>query len=189
VVDSQGATAQASAVVTVVNPDFDFGGQALPPKAVAAGGSVTQTITIRPNPAPWNSLVTFACTGLPELTTCTFTPRSVTPGSSNATTTLTVATTGPNGALLGTSDRRLLATWLGFGSLGLFVVARGTPRRGRARIFLAFLLFGILAFTLVACGGSTATSPTSTPPGAYPVSVTANSGSVSHEVTFQLTVN
>jgi Subtilase family len=187
VVDSQGATAQASAVVTVVNPDFDLGGQALPPKAVAAGGSVTQTITIRPNPAPWNSVVTFACTGLPELATCTFTPTSVTPGSSNATTTLTVATTGPNSALLGTSDRRLLATWLGFGSLGLFVVA--TPRRGRARTFLAFLLFGILAFTLDACGGSTATSPTSTPPGAYPVSVTATSGSIRHEVTFQLTVN
>ncbi len=101
VVDSQGATAQANATVTVVDPDFDFGGQALPAKTVTAGGSVMQTITIRPNPAPWDSAVTFACSGLPALTTCAFNPTSVTPGNSNATTTLRVATTGPNAALMG----------------------------------------------------------------------------------------
>jgi hypothetical protein len=55
VIDSHGATAQANATVTVVDANFDFGGQVLPAKTVNAGQSATQAITIRPNPAPWDS--------------------------------------------------------------------------------------------------------------------------------------
>ena len=190
VVDSQGATAQANATVTVVNPNFDFGGQALPAKTVAAGGSVTQSITIRPNPAPWNSAVTFACSGLPALTTCAFNPTSVTPGNSNATTTLTVATTARNTALRQSPAQSVLAIWLGLSGLGLLAVVIGTPRRHRTmRAFLLLLVLGIVTLTLAKCGGSTAPAPGGTPAGVYSVTVTATSGSVSHAASFQLTVN
>jgi hypothetical protein len=191
VVDSQGATAQANATVTVVDSNFDFGGQALPGKTVTAGGSVRQTITIRPNPAPWDSAVTFACSGLPALTTCSFNPTSVTPGNSNAATTLTVATTGRNAARMRRPGGSALATWLGLGSLGLFVVARGGRRRRRGmRVLLGTLVFGVLSLTLVHCGGSsTPAAPAGTPAGAYTITVTASSVGTSHPARFQLTVN
>ncbi len=191
VVDSKGATAQANATITVVDPNFDFGGQALPAKTVTAGGSVTQKITIRPSPAPWDSVVTFACSGLPALTTCTFNPASVLPGDSNATTTLTVATTGPSAAVMGRSGRSLFTTWLGFGGLGLLVGASGGRRRRRgAHIFLVVLLCGILSLTLLHCGGSSIpVAPGGTPTGTYTITVTATSAGVSHPVSFYLTVN
>jgi hypothetical protein len=190
VIDSQGATSQANATVTVVDPNFDFGGQALLAKTVNAGESATQTITIRPNPAPWNSVVTLACSGLPALTTCMFNPTSVTPGDSNATTSLTVATTGPNAAF-SRQRKSWLATWLGFSGLGLFAAASGIRRRRCAmRVFLAMLVFGLLALSLLSCGGrSTDGSLGATPAGTYPITVTAISGGVSRQATFTLTVN
>jgi hypothetical protein len=190
VVDSQGAASQANATVTVLDPNFDLGGLALPAKTVNAGQSATQTITIRPNPGPWNSVVTFSCSGLPALTTCAFNPTSVTPGDSNATTSLTVATTGPNAALsrLGKS---WLATWLGFSGLGLFAAASGIRRRRCAMpVFLAMLVFGLLAQSLLSCGGRSTDAPLgATPAGTYPITLTAISGGVSHQAIFPLTVN
>ena len=190
VIDSQGATSQANATVTAVDPNFDFGGQALLAKTVNAGESATQTITIRPNPAPWNSVVTLACSGLPALTTCRFNPTSVTPDDSNATTSLTVATTGPNAAL-SRLRKSWLATWLGFSGLGLFAAASGIQRRRCVmRLFLAMLVFGLLALSLLSCGGRSADArPGATPAGTYPITVTAISGGVSHQATFPLTVN
>jgi subtilase family protein len=190
VIDSQGATSQANATVTVVDPNFDFGGRALLAKTVNAGESATQTITIRPNPAPWNSVVTLACSGLPALTTCMFNPTSVTPGDSNATTSLTVATTGPNAAF-SRQRKSWLATWLGFSGLGLFAAASGIRRRRCAmRVFLAMLVFGLPALSLLSCGDrSTGASLGATPAGTYPITVTAISGGVSHQATFPLTVN
>jgi hypothetical protein len=190
VVDSQGATAQANATVTVVDANFDFGGQALPVKTVNAGQSATQTITIRPNPTPWSSVVTLACSGLPALTTCTFNPTSVTPGNNNATTTLTVATTGPSASI--TDLRKLwLATWLGVGGLVLFAAASRARRRRRVmRVCLAILVFGVLSLTLLNCGGrNTEVTPGGTPAGTYTITVVATSGGVSHPTSFQLTVN
>jgi hypothetical protein len=190
VIDSQGATSQANATVTVVDPNFDFGGRALPAKTVNAGQSATQTITIRPNPAPWDSVVTLACSGLPALTTCTFNPNSVTPGNTSATTTLIVATTGPNAALTGLRKSRLV-TWLEFIGLGLLVVASDARRRRQGmRVSLSIMVFGLLSLTLLSCGGrDTEAAPRGTPAGTYTISVTATSAGVSHPATFTLAVN
>ena len=190
VMDSQGATSQASPTVTVVDANFDFGGQPLPAKTVNPGQSATQTITIRPNPAPWNSVVTFYCSGLPALTTCRFNPTSVTPGNSNSTTTLTLATTGPNAARTGLR-KSWVATSLGFGALGFFVIASGgrLGRRGM-RMFLSMLVFGLLSLMLLNCGGgNTGAAPGGTPAGAYTITVMATSEGVSHVGSFHLTVN
>jgi hypothetical protein len=183
--DGHGGTGSQAGDVTVT--DFDFGGQTLPAKTVNAGQSATQTITIRPNPAPWDSAVTFACSGLPALTTCTFNPTSVTPGNADATSTLTVTTTGPNAAMIWRPSTTALASWLGIGSLGLFAVVIATPRRKRvARVVLGLLVFGVLSLALVNCGGSSAHG--GTPAGTYTITVTATSGGVSHPATFQLMV-
>ena len=187
VADRLGATAQASATVTVVDSNFDFGGQALPAKTVTAGGSIMQTITIRPNPAPWNSVVTFTCSGLPALTTCTFNPATLIPGSSDATSTLTVATTARRTALLRIDVAAELA--VSFFGLGLFTLASGRWRRKRSvRKLFAMLLFGIVSFGFSNCGGRAATAG-GTPAGIYVITVTAASGGVGHVAGFQLTVN
>src|SRR5207253_7525534 len=117
VVDSQGAAAQANAIVTVVDANFDFGGQALPSRTVHAGQSAIQSITIRPNPAPWNSVVRFMCSGLPAMTTCAFNPATLTPGSNNATATLTMTTTARNVAVIYIPNSSVV-TWLVFSALG-----------------------------------------------------------------------
>jgi len=189
VVDSQGASAQANATVTVVEPDFDFGGLVLPAKTVNAGDSVTQTITIRPNPAPWNSVVGFTCSGLPPLTTYTFNPTAVVPGSSDAITTLTVATTGRSATLVRPSKGSALATCVTFVGLGLFVVARSRHRKCGRRLFSAVLVFGILSLPLIDCGGASTAASGGTPVGRYTITVTATSGGVTHSAIFQLEVN
>jgi hypothetical protein len=188
VIDNQGATAQANATVTVVDPSFDFGEQALPPKTVIAGGTVTQTISIRPNPGPWNLLVTFDCSGLPARATCAFNPKSVTPGNLDATTTLTLVTSGPNAALTRHGSTGALATCLTFGAFGLLVVVNGDGRRRRKlRVCLALSVLGIFSLALLDCGGTTI--PSRTPPGTSSITVTATSGGVSHSAIFQLVVN
>jgi len=190
VVDNRGATAQANATVTVVDSNFDFGGQALPAMSANAGQSAIQTITIRPNPGPWNSLVTFACSGLPALATCAFNPISVTPGNSDARITLTVATTGWSSAITGLR-KSWLATWLGFSSLGLLILA-GSGRRHRRgmRMLLSILALGFLSLTLLDCGGKkTDAAPGGTPAGTYTITVTATSGGMSRRASFPLAVN
>jgi hypothetical protein len=190
VIDSQGATAQANATVTVVDSNFDFGGQALPAMTVNAGQSAIQTITVRPNPGPWNSVVTFACSGLPALTMCEFSPASVTPGDSNATTTLTIATTGPNEALAGLR-KSWLAIWLGFSSLGFLVERVGGQRYRRRRfgVFMIIPVIVLLSLTGLSCGGRTSHAAVGdTPAGTYTITVMAASGGVSHPASFHLTV-
>ncbi len=186
VVDSQGASAQANATVTVVDANFDFGGLTLPAKTVTAGGSTTQIITIQPNPPPWSSAVTFACSGLPALSTCDFSPPSVTPGNGDATTTLTVATTGPKAARIW-HQAFPLATWVGVNLLML--ASGGGRRRRRIQAFLGVQFLGIVSLALVSCGGSSPPTAGGTPTGAYAITVTATSNGVSHSAHFQLVVN
>ncbi len=184
VIDKEGASAQANATVTVVDANFDFGGQALPPITVTAGGSITQTITVRPDPGPWNSAVTFSCSGLPALSTCAFNPTSITPGNTEDSATLTVATTGPTVTWIGPHPSGM-AVWLGLGLL-LFTSV-GCRRRQWLQTLLRPQLLAILALTLVSCGGTTVPAG-GTPTGDYTIKVTATSNGVSHDATFQFVV-
>ena len=62
------------------------------PQTISAGDSATYTITVTPENGAFNNAVTFAVSGLPSGTTATFQPTSVTPGSSPASSTLTIQT-------------------------------------------------------------------------------------------------
>src|SRR5262249_25599735 len=93
VVDSKGATAQATANVTVITPEFTL---ALPLSSVTvtAGQSATEHITFTPNPGIGAPL-TFNCSGLPSESTCSFSPSTVPAGSGTTDVVLTVSTTAP----------------------------------------------------------------------------------------------
>jgi len=82
----------------VGNPGGDFGLVASPLSAtIKAGQSATFTISV----VPMNgvvSTVTFACSGLPAASICTFSPASVTPSGAAANATLTISTTAPTSA-------------------------------------------------------------------------------------------
>jgi hypothetical protein len=173
---------------TVANPDFTLA-LTLPSVTVAAGQSVTDHITFTPNPGT-NAPISFNCSGLPALSTCTFTPATVPAGNSPVDVALTIATTGPSAALQ--QSRATYATWvpfgLGFGLIGIVVI--GTRGR-RRKITTTLVTLAFVVMLLVGCGGHSTPNPGNpgTPKGTFPITVTATSGSVTHSSTFNLTVN
>jgi hypothetical protein len=185
VVDTKGATAQASATVTVVNPDFTLA-PALPSVTVVAGQSATEHITFTPNPGIGSTL-TFACSGLPALAACSFAPFSVPAGSATTDVVLTITTAGPNASLA--RPRIFYAAWMPLAALGLMGIILAAPGKRRRAAVLLVSLFLIGAMTLlVGCGSTHAAAP-STPKGTSTVTVTGTSGNVTRTATFSLTVN
>jgi Bacterial Ig-like domain (group 3) len=142
--------------------------------------------------------VTFSCSGLPALTTCAFTPPSITPDSAGdpASTTLTIATNVTSASLtpLGKSDRdSSLSTALAaaaFLILGRF--RRGTRKRLR-NLLLMTLVLGSLTSSLIGCGGGSGGGggnvQSVTPVGAYTVTINATPANGSPKsLTLQLTI-
>jgi sugar lactone lactonase YvrE len=189
----------------VVTPP-DFAIAANPASAtIRAGQSASFTFTVTPG-GGFNSAVTFSCSGLPALSTCTFSPTSVTPNGSPVPITLSVKTTGPNAALrtpqLPGRQKPLLALWFlsGPGMLALLTAMAGrrkrhpgyaavAPARFAARSTgLLMLVIVIITAGALGCGGGSS-APPQTPPGATTITVTASTGSgTSHSANVTLTV-
>jgi hypothetical protein len=165
----------------------------LSPSTITAGENTVATVTLAPNPGPYNATISMSDSGLPAATTATFTSSSVTlSGTSQATTTLNIATTArpvTTGSLL----RRHLwyATWLPVGGLSLLGLGVGAGHKRRRR--LAGALLGLMAGMMVlqvACGSTRTPAPTAgTPPGTFTITITGASGTVQHNTTVQLIVN
>jgi FG-GAP-like repeat/Bacterial Ig-like domain (group 3)/Chitobiase/beta-hexosaminidase C-terminal domain len=135
--------------------------------------------------------VTTKLTGVSDMPTCSLNPTSVTiSGAAAQTSTLTVNTTAASSA---ENQKRSLfwsstsgATFV----LGLLFVR---PRKRKSRIAFIGLLLLFVSMGLIACGGgssgsggggggSTGTGSTGTTQGAYTITVTGKSGSVSATV-------
>jgi len=174
----------------LINAGDDFAiAPTLPSVSVTAGQTVTEHITITPNPSTLTSL-TFTCSGLPAKTTCTFAPNPVLPGSSPTDVVLTITTTAATTAAL-EHPRTIYAFWLGFTSVGLIgvvVMGTGKKRRKKAVVFGAFALMMVLM--AIGCGGSPKhTTISGTPQGTSTVTVTGVTTGFTHSTTFALTVN
>jgi hypothetical protein len=170
-----------------------------------SAGSTTQTV----NPGSlatykiaqtilggYNGTVNFpatACSGLPSGTACSFSPSSVT---GTGSTTLTITTTGPTGALITpeTLKPHALDLWASLGGVGLvgMVLAGDWSKRNRRRMGIALAVLVVMFLIILAgCGsGGSSTGGNSgggggnpgTPAGTYTVIVTvkdANSNSPS----------
>ncbi len=152
---------------------------------VKAGATATTVLNVTANGTGLGA-ITFACSGLPTLATCSFNPTSVT---ATGQVTLSITTTASSSA----SSRQ------GSGGLppgGYFILfaclalAAASMVRGRKLRWKLAAGFACLALLAVAGCGSSGTNSPGTPTGTFAVTVTASSasGGASATSTVNLTV-
>jgi hypothetical protein len=150
-------------------------------QTVQPGGSAQYSITVTPQNGAYSNAVTFAATGIPTGATATFSPASLTPGSSAATTQLTIQTAAPVTAAGMGSGWPIAASILPL--LGLLFGVRKLRRRWVTLAVLLIASLGALT-ALTGCGGGFGLK-TST---SYSITVTGTSGAIQQTTTVQLTV-
>jgi N-acetylneuraminic acid mutarotase len=153
------------------------------PQTVQPGGAATYSITVTAQNGTFPNPVTLTASGLPAGATAIFSPPSVTPGSSSASSTLTIQTANPAAALT-TKDSKWPLTASALSLIGMFFLP---GKRRRRWITLTILLLASLgAFTaLTACGGGFGFTSSAT---SYTITITGSSGSVQQTTTVPLTV-
>jgi hypothetical protein len=166
---------------------------------VTAGQSAIYTVRVIPHSGSFDSAISFDTTGLPSKCSASFSPASVTPGTSTVTTTLTLNTQASSNA---TGTSLVGATGSGWPTLGLFafvaflLLGNSTHRRLHWRIsrpWLAACAFVGLIILIGGCsagGGDDQPPPyTGTPKGTYQITVQGTSGSMSGSAMVTLVVN
>ncbi len=202
--DYNAATATVTLVVTGAAADFTWTDTGSTTVAVLAGQSVSYTFAAAPvGGGTFSSQVSFACSGLPALTSggagasCGFSPATIAAGATGTppvTVTLTITTIGPNlGTQSGLRVEAVLHTaWtlrlrsgqaLGGGRpYALFmwvvvvgIVGVGRKRRGKPHLYtgITAICLGLGLMALISCGGVTGSSSSTTP-----VTVNPQTGSV-----------
>jgi hypothetical protein len=201
-----------SAAVTVFNPApagglsnaltlaiTDFSLSASPASAtVQSGQAASYTVTVTPQGGSFDNDVSLSCSDLPTLTSCSFSPASLIPGATDATSTLTVSTTAPSAYLVPPfglrDDAPLYALWLGLPGLSLFAVclARQESKKRKLAVSFSLALLLTLLTLLAACGDGMQAPPAQprpgTPTGTHSFRITGTSGSLQRSATATLVV-
>jgi len=175
------AVASAAYVIDLPPPNFSLTSSASS-LTVSSGQSGTLTISVAPSNG-FNSPVSFACSGLPSVASCSFSPSTVTPSGAAASSTLTVTASATSAAV------RSPSLFPGV-VLSFTICCFGWKRRRRLQstILLAIALAGL--GVLEGCGGGSGSSgPPPPAPVTSTVTVTATSGTLQQTTTFSLTVN
>ena len=173
---SNSAVASAAYVINAPAPDFQV--SVNPTRlTIVAGKSGQATFTVTPENG-FNSLVSFACSGLPAEATCDFNPPNVTPNGAPVSSTLTVKTMAPGAGMRVPAPNSPRSKY----ALVVLVIAVmfGMARRRRWALsglqFLAALLLLVLATGFASCGGGGGGNG-GTPTGTSVASVSASLGS------------
>jgi len=196
----QAANAGGSDAFVTQYQQVTFDLTATTPAPVAAGTSATSTVTLT-SVNGYSSAVTLSCavtgTGTPPpacSASSSFSPGSVTPTSSGATSALTITTTPANAAMF-TPRSFYYATWLPVAGLSLVGVGFSSTRSRRKKL-LGLMMLGMVMATLIllpACGGSSSGGGGGggggggTPAGAYTVTITG-AGADGTTQTYPITV-
>ena len=169
--------ASAAYTIHLPAPDFSF---AVSPIAltVAAGQSRTTTVSVTPVNG-FASAVSFSCSGLATGASCSFSPATVTPSGTAATTTLTVTTPATSAAMRSNSERFFPGS-----GLVLALCCFGWKKRRLCMQVLAVSVAGLGLLSGCGGGGSSSTQPVTSA-----ITITATSGSLQHKTTLTLTVN
>jgi len=152
---------------------------------VAPGGSATLMVSAAAV-GGFNSQITLTCAA-PAGLTCAFNPSMISPGSSAASSTLTIsaASTPPTGGY------GFLVLTPGLGLFGTLLTGRKRKQISRKSIqwiSLLGLLLGISLFAL-GCGGSKNSNSQTPASQQVTVMVTGTSGSLSHSAAVTVTIN
>jgi uncharacterized protein (TIGR03118 family) len=156
---------------------------------VTADASTSLTLAVSPING-FSGPVTFACSGLPANSTCSFSSPTltVTPNTS-ATETLTISTGGykaSNETAPGQHSGNVCYAALAFMPFACVLLLADRKRFGiTPKLMLVLVGTAVGAATLTGCGGYT---DTTTPAGTTAITVTATSGTMSHTATVNLTV-
>lgn len=153
------------------------------------GGSGIVNVSVTPHSGSFNSAVNLTCSGLPAGLGCTFAPASVTPGSSGATSILTIVSTAISANSRQQRDL-FFATWLfSFGLVGM--VGVGKIQRRRLVAVVGSCALAMMIAVTSACGGQSANAvnASSTTAKSYSVVVSGASGSVQLSTTVTVTVH
>jgi FG-GAP-like repeat len=189
----------------VAPPDFSLGsGSGGGTATVAAGSTATYPLSLAGS-GGFTGTVSLTCSVAPAGPTCSISPSSLmVTGSTTATATVSVTTTARSGVLpiSGSNQRDSFRRifWI-FGALlaaasliRSLATAQMRPRRFSWSLATAFGTILLLAATVIGgCGGGSSPSTGPKPSGGttagnYTVTVTAQSGSVSHQTKLTLTV-
>jgi hypothetical protein len=193
-VTNNGVTFSQAANVQITVTNFAI--SASPSSAsVSPGQSATYTVSVKPQFGAFTNAVSLACSNLPSRSTCSLSPSSVAPGTSGATSKLTISTTAPSASFKEpTAQPPVYGLWIGLMALSLIVFA-GIRRIARARALALYLSAGLLTLLqalLLSCGGGGGggggpTNP-GTPAGTYTVRIAGTAGSLQNSGTVTLTV-
>ena len=184
--DYNTATATVTLTVTGTAADFTWTNTGSTSVTVLAGQSASYTFAAAPvGGGTFSSAVSFACSGLPALTSggagasCAFSPATIAAGATGTppvTVTLTITTIGPNlGTQSGPPGGAVLRTaWTAGGGrpYALFlwvvlvgIVGVGRKRRGKPRLYggTTAICLGLGLMALISCGGVTGSGSSTTP--------------------------
>ena len=170
----------------VTSGDFSFAVSS-PTITVARGGSSRLTVSSGAL-GGFNNAITLSCSGLPAGVSCSFSPNSITPGSSTAMSSLRVSVSSGYAVAA-------LMTWLplsGAGLLGLVFGSCGTEGKSARRNLKSNLRVGALALMgmlLLVAAGCGMSSSQHTNNGATSFMVTGTSGTITHSVPVMLTIH
>ena len=174
---------------------LDFSLTATPNSNAVQRGSATQyELIVSAAGGPFVNTVQLTCGMLPPNTTCSVSPNTGIPGSSQWLTTLTVTTTSATTGSLpskGSHGSFMYALLMQLPVFGLCLVSL-TRRRNHANAHRSAVLAAVIASLMImtACAGGTGIVPQSggTPPGTYTITVSGASGSLQHSLPLILIV-
>jgi Bacterial Ig-like domain (group 3)/FG-GAP-like repeat len=178
--------ASSASLSQVVNAAFtlapDGGGNTT--LTVNAGQTVTAPINVT-GAAGFSGKVTFACSGLPANTSCSFSPASINvSGAAAVPTLLTVNTTASSTA--SQLIRGFDAYGMAFAGLILFLPM---GRKGNRVWAMLISVFAFAAFGLSGCSSGSGSAPAAqAAAGTYNFTVTASSGNVQTQSAYTLVV-
>ena len=138
----------------------------------------------------FNGQISLTCAP-PAGITCSFSPTTISPGSSAAASTLTISAAAAPPPVTGYSSGSLALLLPGLGLFGTVLTTRKRKTFSRKSILWTSVLGLLLVVSMFAlgCGGSSSSSKNQTPAAQVSLMVTGTSGALSHTSPVALTIN